>query len=445
MDTHKKRMETPSVRSSGIKLLDSDFSANPVCSHGPTLLFEDIDCKRFYSCSSCRNRNDCDFYMSAEEWIKIQSSVELQNKYSKNVSVLTSESKNNYFYDKRVRKMSKNEIKFCQNCSLIISSKDQLIGHKRHEILSEINRKLLRNPTELMNSLTNNKFCAQYLFSNQTKKFLINEIIMKNGFNRVISIGCPTVHEYIECRKNRLKIKSILLDIDDRYKQFYSSKKFLKYNLFNNYFFDEIKGQKTFHKFIEDSAKESIILIVDPPFGGLIEAMAKTIEKISEIWRKTKQITDKSQMIPILLFFPYFNEKRITTTIPSLRMSDFMVDYRNHSKFHSNSSGRKFGSPVRIFTNIQLSSIVLPETDGYHYCDNCIKYVSKNNKHCFECKDCTARDGKPYNHCYKCKKCVKQTWNHCNRCDICHLKQQLCPKIRTEFNCIQSSNKKRKH
>lgn len=426
-----------------IRLLDSDLSSNPVCSHGSTLLFEDINNnKRYYSCSSCRNTKDCPFYMSAEEWLRIQSSDELKAKYMKSSSALTLDSKQKYFYDKSIRRLNENVIRFCRNCSLIISSEEQMCGHENHEIISEITRNLLRNPTKLLNSLTDNKFCAQYLFANQTKKFVVNDIIKKNGFQYVVTIGCPTIHEYIECRKIKLKIKSILLDIDERHKQFYSSKKYLKYNLFNNFFFNGLKDEKTFNNFIEKSPKESIVVLIDPPFGGLIEAMAKTIDKISEIWRKCNQIEDKSQTIPLLLFFPYFNEKRITTTIPSLRMSDFMVDYKNHNKFRSNGSGRKFGSPVRIFTNIELSSIVLPKSDGYYYCDYCIKYVSKNNKHCFACDDCTARDGKPYNHCYDCNKCVKQTWSHCKGCRSCHLNQGSCPKRKSDSNCHKIMSKK---
>ncbi|CAG2112848.1 unnamed protein product, partial [Medioppia subpectinata] len=467
-----------------IAFVDTELSASPVCRHGPTLLLQDVDTNgRYYCCSSCRKRKDCDFHMTEEEWIVTQSKPKLMAKYRRRVSHLMATESEKYFYDKRVKQLERME--FCRNCSLIISTTDSLSDHKTHELMCGISgRQLrrptklmnsltdnrfcaqylfskqtirthelmcgisgrqLRRPTKLMNSLTDNRFCAQYLFSKQTIRVLMNEILVKNQFSRVVCIGCPSLHEYIDCHKNALNMKSLLLDIDCRYKQFYSPKKYLKYNLFNNYFFGGVKDEKTFRRFIANSVKEPIVVLIDPPFGGLIDPMAKTIDKISEIWRKYHQISDESIKIPVLLFFPYFNEHRIKTTIPVLSMSDFMVDYENHRKFKATDSGRKFGSPVRIFTNIKLSSIVLPETDGYYYCDYCEKYISENNKHCFECNDCTARDGKPYNHCYQCKRCVKNTWNHCNRCGYCHLIQHSCTRHPFEDKSEIIVNKKRKH
>ena len=417
-----------------IRLVDSDLSTNPICSHGPTLLFEDDNRDKYYSCSSCRNRNDCDFYITYEEWHKSRKTDDLKDKHSKSGS----DSDCKYFYDKNIKFLSRDDLKFCRNCSLIISSKDQLQHHKRHEVI-HMSKRDMRCPTKLLNSLTNNKFCAQYLFTRDTKKFIVDNVIHTNGFKHVVCIGCPTIHEYIDCHKNKLNLKSILLDIDHRYKQFYSRKKFLRFNLFNNYFFDGPKAEKIFTNFVRQSTRDSIVVVMDPPFGGLVQAMANTIENISQMWRNLSNVSDESKLILTLLIFPYFNEKRITSRMPSFRISDYMVDYDNHKKFNSTASGRKFGSPVRLYTNIELSSIVLPETDGYYYCDYCLKYVSKNNKHCFECNDCTARDGKPYNHCYECRKCVKQTWNHCQSCSVCHLNQQHCT---TQSDSYVTQNKR---
>lgn len=424
-----------------IKLIDNELVLNPVCIHGPTLLFQTTDNNKYFSCSSCRLRKDCNFFMTYENWIKnkTQNKTHSHSKAMQKFSKQTSK----YIYNKSMNEVNKSKRFFCTNCSLLLLSEQQLDEHKSHEIISNISRKQLQNPTKLLNSLTDNSFEAQYLFSTETKKFLVNDIIKKNNYKSVISIGCPTIHEYIECLKSELNINSILLDIDERLQQFYSPQKYLKFNLFNNYFFDGLKAEKTFEKFINDSPKGSLILIIDPPFGGLIEAIAKTINKISEMWRKSNQILSDNQLIPMMLLFPYFNEKRITTSMPSLSMSDYMVNYENHNKFKQE-SGRKFGSPVRLFTNIELSSIVLPQNEGYYYCDYCLKYVHKNNSHCFECESCTAKDGKPYKHCYTCKRCVKNTWSHCIQCGYCHLSQQSCKRSCNFDNSKTNSNKKQK-
>ena len=45
----------------------------------------------------------------------------------------------------------------------------------------------------------------------------------------------------------------------------------------------------------------------------------------------------------------------------------FQVDYENHETFHGGPSGRKQGSPVRIFTNVAPAQINLPDNEGYRY------------------------------------------------------------------------------
>lgn len=53
--------------------------------------------------------------------------------------------------------------------------------------------------------------------------------------------------------------------------------------------------------------------------------------------------------------------------------------------------GRKFGSPVRIFTNIPLNKLILPSNEGYRYCDICEYWVSEENQHCPQCNKCTSK------------------------------------------------------
>ncbi|CAL8139597.1 unnamed protein product [Orchesella dallaii] len=103
----------------------------------------------------------------------------------------------------------------------------------------------------------------------------------------------------------------------------------------------------------------------------------------------------------------------------SLEMSDFHVEYRNHTKYSG--GPRSKSSPIRVFTTVPLSKITLTN-DDYRYCDICSKWVDKHNLHCVSCGTCTTKDGgKSYVHCTECEKCVKPTWKHCGRCQKCHL------------------------
>jgi hypothetical protein len=53
--------------------------------------------------------------------------------------------------------------------------------------------------------------------------------------------------------------------------------------------------------------------------------------------------------------------------------------------------GRKQGSPVRIFTNVNLQKLKLPASEGYRYCGLCKKWISPENKHCSSCNSCTSK------------------------------------------------------
>lgn len=52
--------------SNSVKVILDDSIKKPWCPHGPTLLFESTSkdsLTRFFSCSACRDRSDCPFYM----------------------------------------------------------------------------------------------------------------------------------------------------------------------------------------------------------------------------------------------------------------------------------------------------------------------------------------------------------------------------------------------
>jgi hypothetical protein len=58
---------------------------------------------------------------------------------------------------------------------------------------------------------------------------------------------------------------------------FYDEKQFLKYNMFNNHFFD---NKESYLKFIRQSNR--ILLMIDPPYGGLVSLISNTIEIIKK-------------------------------------------------------------------------------------------------------------------------------------------------------------------
>ena len=91
-------------------------------------------------------------------------------------------------------------------------------------------------------------------------------------------------------------------------------------------------------------------------------------------------------------FFPYYMEQHIIRNLPEFKMFDYKVNYENHSSFtNTGNRKRKFGSPVRIFTNVTLSKLNLKRVTGYKYCKSCNYWVSNENRHCNECKFCTSK------------------------------------------------------
>ena len=54
--------------------------------------------------------------------------------------------------------------------------------------------------------------------------------------------------------------------------------------MFNHYFFRGAVAQAAYKKFLSNSNSDEIILVTDPPFGGLVEVIAHTIRKIMTDW-----------------------------------------------------------------------------------------------------------------------------------------------------------------
>ncbi|XP_019381677.1 PREDICTED: zinc finger CCHC domain-containing protein 4 isoform X2 [Gavialis gangeticus] len=312
----------------------------PCCPHGPALLFVKIsqgkeEGRRFYACSACRDRKDCNFF----QW------------------------------------------------------ENEKVSDARLAAREEFNRS------------------SQPSLSHRQNVERLHELIRINGFE-----------------EQQFHVKSLLLDIDFRYSQFYTEEDFCHYNMFNHYFFGGEVAQEVCRKFLHEEKGEGVIMVTDPPFGGLVEALAFSFKKLIAMWREAQEEAHSSKEMPIFWIFPYFFESRILEFFPSFTMMDYQVDYDNHMLYKHGKTGRK-QSPVRIFTNLSPSTIVLPIEEGYRFCSLCQRYVSSENQHCKMCNSCTSKDGRQWRHCVLCQKCVKPSWVHCNTCNHCALQDHACENV----------------
>ena len=108
--------------------------------------------------------------------------------------------------------------------------------------------------------------------------------------------------------------------------------------------------------------------------------------------RITETLLSGRKEIPTFVFLPYFLGGKLLAALPSMRMTDYQVNYTNHPNYKAKAAGKK-GSPVRLFTNVSLAHIKLPKKEGYRFCKPCERFSSIANKHCFKCKTCPSQDG----------------------------------------------------
>lgn len=403
-------------------ILDSDISKHPYCPHGPTLLFEkfsqdDNNGRKFYACSSSRDRKDCGFF----RYLNDKKSPSICANDKGNIAL--------YSRDEYMQRLDsfgnlpESDRKFCRSCSAILLP-TEWSKHTGHGFLETLSLKKLSSPTLLLQPKEANKSNAQFFFTTNAIEFVV-QTLQKFNVKRVICIGAPTIHEAIISRK--CDMRTCLLDIDIRFSQFFDEDHYCQYNLFNNHFFDETSESKL-SQYISSSEETAIVL--DPPFGGLVDVISFNLKKLISL--RKSQNNDISDLL-VMWFFPYFNEDRIVKNLPSLKMMDYKVNYENHSSFHS--KGRKQGSPVRIFTNLNPSKFILPSAEGYKFCGKCKRYVSTENKHCEKCDSCTSKDGRPYKHCTLCQTCVKSSKQHCSTCNHCVLPNHACGVVSSESVC----------
>ncbi|XP_062991266.1 rRNA N6-adenosine-methyltransferase ZCCHC4 [Elgaria multicarinata webbii] len=406
---------------------DSPIPA-PHCPHGPTLLFAKIlqgkEGRRFYACSACRERKDCNFFQWENEKVS-EARLSAREKYNQSHRPSFSHADNVERYKEFVT-LPLSERKFCRECQQLLLP-PEWGRHYGHQVLNSVSLAQLKRPSQLLSPLENKKTNAQYLFTDRSCRFLL-DLIVAQGFKRVLCVGTPRLHELIKSQasnEQKISVKSLLLDIDFRYSQFYTEEDFCHYNMFNHYFFAGEAAYEICQKFLQQDEGKDVVMVADPPFGGLVEALAFSFKKLVAMWRQTGGEDPDSNTLPILWIFPYFFESRILEFFPNFCMLDYQVDYDNHALYKHGKTGRK-QSPVRMFTNLSPQLIALPVEEGYRFCPVCQRYVSLDNQHCEACNSCTSKDGRRWTHCYLCKKCVKPSWIHCSVCDRCALPSHSC-------------------
>lgn len=391
-------------------IFGEEDSSNPRCAHGPSLLMERGDA-RFYACSAYRNRRDCDFYHDTEEKL---SQAKLFRLSQAQKALLQGKEHHKMFHDLQTA-LNLQGVQFCQSCGGV-GKEEETEGNSccKEANVTFIEKLQTLKPSTILQPKAKDKKEAQYFFSSSTSDFLASTV-SSLGFTDVLCIGCPSVFELIPTNVNRL-----LLDIDFRFQAFYSPEKFIWYNFFNGHIFHGDKPKTILQNFFINS--EKLLIIIDPPFGAKTELIAHSLDRI----KSQVESLSFSAKVSTIWVFPYFMERQVTSLCPSLVMSDYRVTYDNHKEFGDGGEGRKQGSPVRFFTDILLSQLVLPTKEGYKKCQPCDRWVAKENSHCDDCENCTSKDGRTYVHCSPCGRCVKPTYTHCDTCNRCKLPEHNC-------------------
>ncbi|NWW49238.1 ZCHC4 protein, partial [Pedionomus torquatus] len=263
------------------------------CPLGPALLFVKTsqgreEGRRFYACSACRDRKDCNFFQWEDEKVS-ETRLAAREEYNRNRQPFFTHSQNVERYKNFVL-LPLSKRRFCQECQQLLLPAEWE-KHSDHQFLCDISTAQLKNPSQLLYPLENKKTNAQYLFADRSCQFLL-DLIIDLGFRRVLSVGTPRLHEVIQSKASQeedFRVRSLLLDIDFRYSQFYTEDEFCHYNMFNHYFFGGEAAHETCRKFLCQDNGERVIMITDPPFGGLVEALASSFKKLMAMWKETEK------------------------------------------------------------------------------------------------------------------------------------------------------------
>ncbi|XP_055444153.1 rRNA N6-adenosine-methyltransferase ZCCHC4 isoform X5 [Bubalus kerabau] len=229
---------------SGVEVVLSSDPATPapLCPHGPTLLFVKVnqgkeETRRFYACSACRDRKDCNFFQWEDEKLS-GARLAAREAHNRSCQPPLSRSQCVERYLKLIE-LPLSQRKFCQSCQQLLLP-DDAEKHHEHQVVGDVSITQLKRPSKLLYPLENKKTNAQYLFADRSCLFLV-DLLSNLGFRRVLCVGTPRLHELIRLKESggtKSNIRSLLLDIDFRYSQFYMEDSFCHYNMFNHHFFD---------------------------------------------------------------------------------------------------------------------------------------------------------------------------------------------------------------
>ncbi|KAJ0176394.1 hypothetical protein K1T71_007573 [Dendrolimus kikuchii] len=424
-------------KSTSVEVIIENVDSHPLCLHGPTLLFSS-EKGRYYGCSSCRNKKDCTIHIEEAEWHK--EGVKKRNeKYYSLIPKIDKVAAWNHLNE--IKSLHPSNRAYCTTCREIYSLAQGKKHSKEHRVITPLTDEQLTHPSSWLPTLENDSVEAQYMFTKKSTSTVLG-ILRNNNIKNIICIGTPSIHEAAQANPD---YDSILLDYDTRHHQFNPPNKFIWYNMFNNYMFNGNTDEKILNKFMKKSKDSGVCIVMDPPFGGRVEPLIYTIKELSETWRRVSEKTE-TETIPVIWAFPYFSEPYIKNIMPEIKMHDYQVEYENHKKFQNKKSGRKFGSPVRFFTNLPLITIDLSNDSNYRFCDKCKYWVMSTNNHCNKCKECTSKNGMTYRHCNVCRRCVKPTFFHCKECGrCCQEKGHVCGVIvesQSCYNCNEKGHKK---
>ncbi|CAG4982674.1 unnamed protein product [Colias eurytheme] len=422
------------LKSSPVEVIVEDVTTHPLCLHGPTLLFSS-EKGRYFACASCRDKKDCTLNIDEEDWKK--EGVRKRNeKYYNLIPKIDKQAAWNTLNEVKSRHPS--DRAYCHTCKELYLISQSKKHRGDHRITTPLTEELLNNPSSWLPTLENDYREAQYLFTKKAVSTVLG-ILKNNKISNILCIGTPSIHEAAQAHPD---FNSILLDYDSRHHQFYEPTKFLWYNMFNNYLFNGNTDEKVLTKFFKASKNKNLCIVMDPPFGGRVEPIVHTIKELSASYNK---VCDTEGTLPVIWAFPYFSEPYITNMMPEIKMHDYQVEYQNHKKFQNSKGGRKFGSPVRFFTNLPFITIDLSNDSTYKFCDKCKYWVATSNIHCNKCKECTSKNGMRYIHCDLCKRCVKPTYKHCKVCERCCQAEHKCGVVvqsQSCYNCNEKGHKK---
>lgn len=208
-------------RASGVEVaLPSNPGAPaPQCPHGPTLLFVKVsqgkeEPRKFYACSACRDRKDCNFFQWEDEKLS-EARLAAREIHNQRCQPPLSRAQCIERYLSFIQ-LPLTQRKFCRSCQQLLLPADWR-EHGEHQLSADISTTQIARPSQLLYPLENKKTHAQYLFADRSCQFLAG-LLATLGFRRVLCVGAPRLHEQIRLTAPGEKpdMRSLLLDIDFR-------------------------------------------------------------------------------------------------------------------------------------------------------------------------------------------------------------------------------------